>query len=180
MSGGIREGAGRKPTPIDLNELEKLCAMQCTDQEIAGWLGVSVRTIQNRRRLPKFGEVMRRGKARGSISVRRVQMRLLEAGNVAMAIWLGKNLLGQRDNITAVRLSLPPIVTTQDVDKAAEIVTQAIGGGTIAPGEGQIVMNVLESRCRIFEITQWEGRIKKLEDLKHEDKDAVEHLPRAA
>lgn len=95
MSGGVRARAGRKATPIDLIELEKLCSLQCSDEEIAAWFSVSVRTIQNRRAQPKFGDVMRRGKAKGKISVRRAQMRLVEAGNVPMIVWLGKNLLGQ-------------------------------------------------------------------------------------
>jgi hypothetical protein len=38
--------------------------------------------------------------AKGRISVRRHQMKLLEAGSVTMAVWLGKQFLGQRDVIT--------------------------------------------------------------------------------
>ena len=64
-SGGIRKGAGRKATPIDLKELEILCALHSTDREIADRFGVSVRTLHNRRKEAEFGEVMRRGKARG-------------------------------------------------------------------------------------------------------------------
>lgn len=30
---------------IDLGELERLCAIQCTDEEIAAWFNVSTRTI---------------------------------------------------------------------------------------------------------------------------------------
>ncbi len=37
MSGGARQGAGRKPVKIDLEQLEKLCGLQCTDAEIAAW-----------------------------------------------------------------------------------------------------------------------------------------------
>jgi hypothetical protein len=110
MSGGARAGAGRKATPIDLIGLEKLCAMHCSDEEIAGWFGVSVRTIQNRRKQPKFGDVMRRGKAKGGISIRRAQMQMVEDGSVPMAVWLGKNMLGQRDTVAGAR-SLSPIET---------------------------------------------------------------------
>jgi hypothetical protein len=35
-------------------ELEKLCGMQCTDEEIAAFFGVSTRTIEHRRLVPKF------------------------------------------------------------------------------------------------------------------------------
>ena len=101
MHGGQRPGAGRKAVQIDLEQLEKLCALQCTDVEIAAWFQVSLRTIEKRRRLPKFAEAMQRGRAKGRISVRRHQMKLLEAGNATMAVWLGKQLLGQRDVITA-------------------------------------------------------------------------------
>jgi hypothetical protein len=95
-----RRKAGRKPAPIDLTELEKLSALQCTDEEIAGWFGVSTRTIENRRKRPDFAQAMQRGRTRGRISVRRAQMRMLEGGNGTMGVWLGKQLLGQRDSIT--------------------------------------------------------------------------------
>ena len=83
---------------IDLAELEKLCAMQCTDEEIAAWFKVTTRTIERRRKVRKFAEIMDRGKARGKISVRRMQMKLLEEGNATMGVWLGKQLLGQTDH----------------------------------------------------------------------------------
>jgi hypothetical protein len=91
-----RRGTAAK---IDLHELEKLCMMQATDEEVAAWFAVSVRTIERRRKNPKFEEVMTRGKAKGRLSVRRWQMKLLEAGNATMGVWLGKQLLGQVDHI---------------------------------------------------------------------------------
>lgn len=42
---------------------------------------------------------MERGKAKGRLSVRRLQMKLLERGNATMGVWLGKQLLGQVDQI---------------------------------------------------------------------------------
>jgi len=116
MSGGAREGAGRKAIQIDLLELEKLCSLQCSDEEIAAWFSVSVRTIQNRRAQPKFAEVMRRGKARGCINVRRAQMRLLEAGNATMTVWLGKIMLGQRDAVQITGANGGPIQTESKAD----------------------------------------------------------------
>src|SRR5713226_8805197 len=84
---------------INLGELEKLAAMQCTDEEIAGWFGVSTRTIERRRKSPVFAETICRGKARGRISLRRAQLKILEQGNATMGIWLGKQYLGQSDQI---------------------------------------------------------------------------------
>ena len=106
MPGGKRPGAGRKAVNIDLVELEKLCAFQCTDEELAAWFGVSARTIESRRKQPRFAAVMNRGRAKGRISVRRAQMKLLESGNGTMGVWLGKQLLGQRD-VTPIELSGP-------------------------------------------------------------------------
>ena len=104
-------------TEIDLAELEKLCQLACTDEEIAAWFGISTRTIERRRREREFAEIMARGKAKGRISVRRMQMKLLEQGNATMGIWLGKQLLGQKDQVaTEVRpvLSLQGL-TSQDL-----------------------------------------------------------------
>jgi hypothetical protein len=84
---------------IDLAELERLSAMQCTDEEVAAWFGVTTRTIERRRKNAKFAAVMDRGKAKGRISVRRQQLKLLEAGNATMGVWLGKQILGQTDEI---------------------------------------------------------------------------------
>ena len=116
MSGGIRKGAGRKATPIDLKELEILCSLHSTDEEIASWLGVSVRTIQNRRKQTKYAEVMRRGRARGCVNVRRAQMKLLDAGNPTMAVWLGKAMLGQKDTMQVTGANGAPIQTESKPD----------------------------------------------------------------
>lgn len=104
MSGGRRPGAGRKPVPFDLLELQKLCALQCTNEEIAAWFGCSVRTIETYSKKQEFADVMVQGRAKGRISVRRAQMKLLEGGNATMGIWLGKQLLGQRD-VTPIELT---------------------------------------------------------------------------
>src|SRR5580704_9918242 len=132
MSGGAREGAGRKTIQIDLLEVEKLCAMHCSAEELADYFGVSVRTIENRSKQREFGDAMRRGEAKGRLSIRRAQYRLVEAGNVPMTIWMGKVRLGQKDNTACVRLNLPSIETAHDVASAAEETMQAIAHGQIS------------------------------------------------
>jgi hypothetical protein len=87
----------RPEAKIDVMELEKLCTMQCTDEEVAAFFGVSTRTIERRRRQPRFAEVMERARAKGRVSVRRSLFKLANAGNIAAAIFLAKNLLGYRD-----------------------------------------------------------------------------------
>src|SRR5882672_8199199 len=87
----------RPEAKIDLVELEKLCGMQCTDEEIAAFFGVSTRTIERRRKVKRFSDVMENAKAKGRVLVRRSLFRLANNGNVAAAIFLSKNLLGYRD-----------------------------------------------------------------------------------
>jgi hypothetical protein len=87
----------RPKAKIDMVELEKLCGMQCTDEEIAAWFGVCTRTIERLRKNPKFSESMNHSKAKGRVSVRRSLFRLAAAGNIAAAIFLAKNVLGYRD-----------------------------------------------------------------------------------
>jgi hypothetical protein len=77
--------------------VEKLCALHVTDEEIAGFLGVSLRTFARRKRQPAFVEATERGKAKGRLSLRRSLWNLAMKGNPAANIFLAKNLLGYRD-----------------------------------------------------------------------------------
>ena len=97
MPGEARSRAGRKAIKLDVAEMEKLSALQCTDEELAAWFGVSVRTIERRRRSPAFAEALARGKAKGRLSLRRSLWGLAAKGNPAANIFLAKNLLGYRD-----------------------------------------------------------------------------------
>ena len=53
----------------------------------------------NGRKVKRFAEIMARGRAKGRLSIRRMQIKLLEQGNATMGVWLGKQILGQRDQI---------------------------------------------------------------------------------
>jgi hypothetical protein len=96
----------RPEAKIDLAELEKLCGMQCTDEEIAAFFGVSTRTIERRRKVPKFRELMDQGRAKGRISVRRSLFRQAAKDNIAAAIFLAKNLLSYRDVVNTEHTGL--------------------------------------------------------------------------
>jgi hypothetical protein len=102
--GGARRGAGRKPVEPDLIELEKLCALYCTNLDLAQYYGVTERTVEKWKKNPTYAKAMDLGRAKARLSIRRKQMQLLDAGNVAMAIHLGKTVLGQRE-VTPIELS---------------------------------------------------------------------------
>jgi hypothetical protein len=83
---------GRPKKKVSADAVEKLAAIQCTLNEIAAVLNCSKSTLQR-----NFREAYTRGKRKGRMSVRREQYKLLKKGNATMAVWLGKQLLGQRD-----------------------------------------------------------------------------------
>lgn len=77
---------------IDVRALEELASLHCTIAEMAAVLGVSSDTLERR-----FRDVMAAGKERGREKLRRAQWKAAMKGNTAMLIWLGKNMLDQRD-----------------------------------------------------------------------------------
>ena len=92
---------GRPRKEIDNKIFENLCGLQCTLEEIAGVFDCSVDTIERwcmREYGETFAEVYKKHSAKGKTSLRRTQFKLAEK-SAAMAIFLGKNYLGQKDNI---------------------------------------------------------------------------------
>ena len=96
---------GRPRKEIDKAQFEKLCKIQCALDEIADWFNCSEdtierwckRTYQDEDGNPlTFAEVYKKYSAGGKIVLRRAQMKLAEK-NATMAIFLGKNYLGQTD-----------------------------------------------------------------------------------
>jgi len=92
---------GRPRVEIDFKQLDSLCMIQCTGEEIASVLGVSYDTIE-RRVKEKFkislADYLKEKAQGGKASLRRSQWRAaIEDKNVTMLIWLGKNMLAQTD-----------------------------------------------------------------------------------
>lgn len=92
---------GRPKIEIDVDQFEKLCNIQCTKEEIASWFGCSEDTIENfckKEYKDTFSAVFKRHSGKGKVSLRRNQFKLSET-NVTMAIFLGKQYLGQTDKV---------------------------------------------------------------------------------
>lgn len=85
----------RPKKEIDYEAVEKLASIQCTQEEIATFLNLSVRTLQ---RDEEFCRLYKKGQENGKMSLRRIQFKHAEK-NSSMAIFLGKQYLGQRDVI---------------------------------------------------------------------------------
>ena len=87
--------AGRPKKEIDYTAVEKLANIQCTQEEIASFLELSVRTLQ---RDEEFCRIYKKAQDNGKMSLRRMQFKLADK-NPTMAIWLGKQYLKQKDNV---------------------------------------------------------------------------------
>jgi len=92
---------GRPATNIPIPQLEALCQVHATDAEIAAHFGCSTKTIERLKKKPRYKTVFERGKADGKISLRRAQYQEALKGSPSMLIWLGKQLLGQKEKLEA-------------------------------------------------------------------------------
>lgn len=109
---------GRPRKEIDKKIFEGMCRIQCTQEEIADLLECDVNTINawcKRTYNQGFSEVFRQNRGKGKVSLRRMQWKTAEAGNVTMQIWLGKNLLGQTDKQEIEHNGSIPIVIENDL-----------------------------------------------------------------
>lgn len=88
--------AGRPKKKIDYQTVEKLASIQCTQEEISNFLGISTKTLQ---RDDEFCRIYKKGLENGKMSLRRWQYKKAQDGNVSMLIWLGKQYLGQTDKV---------------------------------------------------------------------------------
>ncbi len=87
----------------DLQYFEGLCAIQCTETEIAGVMHTDIDTV-NRFCKDMYGmtftEIRKILSQNGKMSLRRAQFRqAIEKDNPVMQIWLGKQYLGQADKV---------------------------------------------------------------------------------
>src|SRR5262250_1670459 len=58
----------RPEAKIDLAELEKLAGMQCTNEEIGAFFGVSKRTVLRRCQSERFRDIIEQGRAKGRVT----------------------------------------------------------------------------------------------------------------
>jgi len=77
---------------VDVEQLVKLAVIGCTNAEIAVYFGLHESTICRR-----FAGSLQKGRELRKRLLRQRQTEVALAGNVGMLIWLGKNVLGQRD-----------------------------------------------------------------------------------
>ncbi len=88
-------------TPENRERLKRYGSVHTTLEEVAIFFGVHYKTIENVfKRYPELKAAYELGKAEFKQTLRRAQVELaIEQKNPQMLIWLGKSVLGQRDDI---------------------------------------------------------------------------------
>lgn len=98
-----------------------LCAIQCTAEEIASVLDISVDTLERRiyeRDGIRFAEFFKAKRKVGFASLRRMQWEKAKSNDSTMLIWLGKQYLGQKD-VPDAQIEANGIVELQPAKLAA-------------------------------------------------------------
>lgn len=118
---------GRPRKEIDRTQFEKLCGLQCTKEDIAGWFEVSEDTIERfckREYGECFAVVFGQKRRSGIISLRKAGFDLARK-NPAVHIFYAKNYLGMRDTVENTNY-----VITDETRKAVEGLIDGINTGT--------------------------------------------------
>ena len=113
---------GRPKKIIDQEQFEKLCGFQCTQEEICSWFDVTDKTLTSWCKETygeSFSEVYNKKREKGKISLRRAQFQLATK-SAAMAIFLGKNYLGQTDRIEQIVTQIEDLTPLADMLNADE------------------------------------------------------------
>jgi len=139
--GGRPKGSTKlKPNDEMFKQINGLGRIQCTQREAAAVLGVEERTFHSFLQLhQKARQAWEDGRDQGRASLRRMQYKSAESGNVTMQIWLGKQLLAQADKVE--QKSYHTVVDADDLsdDELAYIIrnggqqTRASQGGQDEP-----------------------------------------------
>lgn len=79
---------------IDIDQVKKLAAMNCSTAEIGSVLGCSADLLQRR-----FAAALKEGRDLGRMSLKRKMFDTAMNGNVTMMIWLSKQMLGYTDKV---------------------------------------------------------------------------------
>ena len=110
---------GRPRIKVDLDLLERLAGLQCTDYEMAQVLGISKRVFCERKATdPEFMAAYNYGRSMGTVSLRKWQFDHAKRGNSTMLARLGEQYLGQgaaEENEADMSFELE-VVTTGDAD----------------------------------------------------------------
>lgn len=97
-----KRGRPHKQPQIPVRKIADLAAIGCTVNEIANLCELSKDTVER-----NYAALIDKGRGEGKERLRRMQWKSAERGNTGMQIWLGKQILDQRDKQEIIETSDP-------------------------------------------------------------------------
>ena len=123
MAKKLKVRNGRKAPEINPDEIRELASEGNTLEDISDLVGVSAEVIEN---TPEYKQAYEIGMVDMRCSLRHWQFQSAKSGNTTMLIWLGKIILGQKEETqTTIKLDREDDALTksllglaQEMDKA--------------------------------------------------------------
>lgn len=113
--GGKVNKGGRPPKKVSAALVKRLASVGCTADEVAIVCECSRSLIYE-----KYGTAFELGKADLKRKLRHKQVQMALSGNPAMLIWLGKNLLDQKDKQDIEVTGRARVVMVEEIVDAAD------------------------------------------------------------
>lgn len=134
VPGYIKVTKGRQKKWIDWDIVGKLAHIQCTSDEIAHVIGVSVHLLLKRCKEENgitFPEFLDKNRIGGKIAIRRAQFeKAINSDDTSMLIWLGKQYLGQSEKATvSVDANLETFTSLKEIQKILSSDPALLGSG---------------------------------------------------
>ena len=85
----------------------------------------------------------------------------LEGDGFALKLALERILPPRKDR--PITVDLPAIKKIEDIAKATATITEAVGVGTLTPGEGELLSRIIDNHRRAVETIELEKRLTALE-----------------
>ena len=112
---GYEVGRGNRKRIVNPDDIYKLAAIGCTDQEIATWFDIEYSTLRY-----NFSETIAKGRQDLKAALRTAMINnAIKNNNAALQIFLSKNLLGYSDNPSNTDDN-KPLPWTEDADTSPE------------------------------------------------------------
>ena len=129
MEEKVQKKRTRPRIQIDLDKVEQLAQVCDNEEEIALALGISYRTLQNRKKdFANFATAIKKGKAKANAFVGGKLMSLIKEGNPAAIIFYMKSRCGWRETvrqeITGAEGDAVKVETKQQYDLSKKSVSQ--------------------------------------------------------
>jgi hypothetical protein len=99
---GYEVGRGLRKKVVTPDDVYKLAAMGCNNNEIARWFDIDENTLTY-----NFSDVIAKGREEIKMMLRSAMIKNALGGNAVMQIWLSKNWLGMSDNPVNTEANTP-------------------------------------------------------------------------